>query len=285
MTTFIISSKPEALTAALAGSTHTATVEAEYGDVLVSGTVITMAHHGKHAGNPAPCSYANGCADGIEKVGLSHLDLDSLGGCAALLGRKPEANGFWALAAFVDVNGVHKIGKSGAMPEDIRRLNAYFAWAEANKVFAPRDGSATDVTKQVMAGIETVERILADNPELLRAGDEFAKKEESLNRTSFVEVKNGVIVRVCGGFSNHLYVTTDGAVGRAVVALRTDFHALTVSLADPIDGVNCRDIVQALWGSEAGGHVGIAGGPRNVFMGLDELLKLRDATVAALAGK
>lgn len=315
MVRFLISSAADKLFAALASFGRTATVEAEYGDAVVEGSILTLAHHGPRAGNPAPCiapipSVRYECACGgrelqcslcgsqsqtasgwyygppeVEAVGLSHLDLDTLGGCAAILGCKPEADGFWRLAAFVDVSGPHKLGQSGASAEDIRRLRAYHAWAEANKVFAPRDGGALDVTEQVLRSIEVVERVCADDAELLSAGDIFAKKEDELNKLSFVEAKGGVVVRVCGGFANHLYVTPAGEVGRAVVALRTDFHACTVSLADPISGVSCRDIVQGLWGSEAGGHPGIAGGPRNAVMGLDELLKLRDATVAALAGK
>ncbi|MBI5619880.1 hypothetical protein HY950_02875 [Candidatus Gottesmanbacteria bacterium] len=282
---FLVCSNPANLVAALEGK-RTATVEAEYGDVVVEGSVLTLAHHGSRSANPAPCLADNGVGgEGIEAVGLSHIDLDALGGCAAILGRKPEADGFWALAAFVDVNGPHKIGRSGASAEDIRRLEAYWAWSESRKVFPPRDGSSLDVTDKVMEGIEAVERIVADDEALLTAGDDFVKKGDELNKLSFIEAKGGVIVRVCGGFSNHLYVTPNGEVGCAVVALRTDFHACTVSLADPISGVSCRDIVQSLWGSEAGGHPGIAGGPRNALMGLDELLKLRDATVAAVAGK
>lgn len=292
MVRFLISSVADKLSAALASFGRTATVEAEYGDAVVEGSVLTLAHHGPRSANPAPCLAENGVAgEGVEAVGLSHLDLDSLGGCAAIIGRKPEAPGFWALAAFVDVNGVHKLAQSGADVVDIRFLNAYYAWAETHKVFAPRDGGILDVTDKVTEGIDVLQRILReDNPGLLTAGDNFIKKEDDLNRASFVEAKGGVIVRVSGGFTNHLYVTPDGKVCRAVTALRTDFHACTVSFADPIKGATCRDIVQTVWTDKddkgqflAGGHATIAGGPRGKFNGLDDLLRLRDATVAALA--
>lgn len=291
-TRFILSSNPENLRKAFADFIFTATVEAEYGDTLVEGSVLTLAHHGPRFGNPAPCLAENGVTENISAVGLSHMDLDSLGGCAAIIGRKPDASGFWRLAAFVDVNGPHKLSQSDASPEDIRRLNAYWAWSESRKVFPPRDGSSLDVTDKVMEGIEAIERIIADDEEMLKAGDAFKKADEDLNKSSFVEERDGVIVRVSGGFTNHLYVTPDGKVCKAVVALRTDFHACTVSFADPIEGATCRDIVQSVWTDRddkgqflAGGHATIAGGPRGKFNGLDDLLRLRDATNAAISGK
>lgn len=290
MTRFIMSSKPETLTESLRLHSRTATVEAEYGNALVEGSVLTLAHHGPRSGNPAPCLADNGVAEDIDAVGLSHIDLDSLGGCAAIIGRKPDANGFWQLAAFVDVNGPHKLSQSGASSEDTRRLYAYWAWSESRKVFPPRDGSSLDVTDKVMEGIEAVERIVADDEEMLKAGNAFKKAEEELNKSSFVEERNGVVVRVSGGFTNHLYVTPDGKVCRAVVALRTDFHACTVSFADPIEGATCRDIVQTVWTDKddkgqflAGGHATIAGGPRGKFNGLDDLLRLRNATITAIS--
>jgi hypothetical protein len=253
--------------------------------------VLTLAHHGPRSHNPAPCLAANGCAEAVEVVGLSHVDLDTLGGCLAVLGRKPETPGFWDLAAFVDVNGPHKLGEADASEEDILRLYAYWAWSQAHRVFPPRDGSVADATDQVMEAAEAVEAILADYEPLLADGSDFRLAEEELNKSSFVEEVDGVVVRVAGAFTNHLYTTPDGKIGRAVVSLRTDFHACTVSFAEAIEGVTCRDIVQSVWTDKdedgkflAGGHATIAGGPRGLFCGLEVLLRLRDATLEALAG-
>ncbi len=282
---FFLSSNPDRLAETLSAFNGTATVEAEYGDRVVEGSVLTLAHHGPRSGNPAPCLEPEHANDGrIEAVGLSHIDLDTLGGCAALMEQKPVAAGFWQLAAFVDVHGPHKLAQSGASAEDIRNLYAYWAWSETNKFLPQRDGSVSDVTEAVRDSIGVVYAILLGNRELHRSGEAFAAREAALNSASFVEESGGVIVRVSGGFTNHLYVSPDGTVARAVVALRTDFHSLTVSLADPISGVSCREIVQNLWGTEAGGHNGIAGGPRGAKMGLDELVQLRDAMRCALAG-
>jgi hypothetical protein len=285
MTKFLMSVAPDNLTSALSAYARTATVEAEYGDECVAGSVLTMAHHGARAGQMAPCAYPNGCAgdEGVEAVGLSHYDLDSLGGCLAILGLKPEVAGFWKLAEFVDINGAHKLGESGATPENIRRLHAFWAWSGANKVFAPRDGAVLDVTDKVATGVEVVARILADDEALLAAGDAFAATEAKLNKESFVEAEGGVVARVAPAFVNHLYTTPDGVVGMAVVTLNPLTGGVTVSFADAPKGASACAIVQALWGKEAGGHAGIAGSPRGQRMTLADFVGAVNTTRAALA--
>lgn len=278
---FIISNNPDNLAAALEGS-RSATVEAEYGDVVVEGSVLTMAHHGPRAGQPAPCSYANGCAPEAEVVGLSHFDLDTLGGCAAILGVKPENAAFWVAAEFVDLNGPHKLGEIDITPETSRALYAFWAWSQGYRVFPPRDGSVSDVTDQVLSAIEAIERILADDEELLAAGDEFRAKEDDLNKSSLLEVRGSVIVRSADGFTNHLYTTPDGTVAQAVVALNTKFKSVTVSFADTPEGISACEIVQSVWGELAGGHAGIAGSPRGEEMTADDLEKCVVATFDAL---
>jgi hypothetical protein len=278
---FLVASNPGNLQLAL-GSSASATVEAEYGDAVVEGSLLTMAHHGPRAGQPAPCSYPNGCGEGVEVVGLSHFDLDTLGGCAALLGRKPEAPGFWELAEFVDLNGPHKLGQSGASEENIRRLHAFWAWSRSVRVFAPRDGSVLDVTDKVAEGIAVVERVLADDPELLAAGDASRKAEAELNSLSFVELSGGVLVRVAGQFVNHLYASPTGEVAEAVVAYTTTTGAVTISFADSPKGKTARELVQSLWGELAGGHAGIAGSPRERRMSLEDLTAAAKATRESL---
>lgn len=278
---FIISSNPTTLSAAIAGHAS-ATVEAEYGETCVEGSVLTLAHHGPRAGNPAPCMASNGCAEGVEIVGLSHLDLDSLGGCAAILGRKPEAPSFWRLASFVDVNGVHKLGQAEASAEDIRRLHAYYAWSEDRKVYAPRDGSVLDVTKEVTESVETLEKILVGDEDLLVAGDKFKARGESLNASSFVEAEKGVIARVHEAFTNHLYASPEGEAYEAVVSYGTTHGSITVSFADTPKGKSAREIVQSLWGELAGGHAGIAGSPRGRRMSLADFVDAVEATRATL---
>lgn len=283
---FIISNNENNLAAALASFAKSATVEAEYGDAVVKGSVLTLAHHGPRSGNPAPCLAENGVTgEGVEAVGLSHLDLDSLGGCAAILGRKPEAQGFWTLAAFVDVNGPHKLGQASADPADIARLYAFWAWSQANRCMAPRDGSVADVTEQVMSAIVVIERICANDTDLFADGEQFRSAEEALNKRSFVEMSAGVAVRVAEVFVNHLYVTPEGATAKAVVAFNTLTGGITVSLADSIPGVSACANMQRLFGKEAGGHAGIAGSPRGARCGLADIHATAEAVRDTLFGK
>ncbi len=295
---FVVSSNPIALAAALAGKAS-ATVEAEYGEVCVPGTVLTMAHHGERAGQPAPCSYENGCLAGevVEVVGLSHFDLDTLGGCAAIIGRKPSADGFWRLAEFIDLNGAHKlargINETDASPEDVRVLHAFWAWSKSFRVFAPRDGSVADVTKQVLEGIHVLESILVDQDEvLLAAGDAFRAAEGELNRKSFLEADDGVVVRVGDQFTNHLYADPDGEAYKAVVSYNTATGAVTVSFAETPQGMSANSIVQKVFTDRddegkllAGGHAGIAGSPRNRRASLDEFARAVQVTRETIAGR
>lgn len=267
---FILSSNPQNLEVALNGSA-TATVEAEYGAVTVKGSVLTMAHHGVNAGNPAPCSYGNECGEGVEVVGLSHIDLDSLGGCAAILGAKPEAETFWKLAEFVDLNGAHKLqmgtDQIGATKQDVAMLYAFWAWSRGFRVSPNRDGSVSDVTDKVMEGCEILKKILSGDEQMIAAGVEFQKGEQKLNESSFVEGSCGVVIRVSPNFVNHLYADPHGKVHEVVVAFNTMNGSVTISFADaPTGDVNARTIVQKLWGDLAGGHAGIAGSPRDKRM-------------------
>ena len=280
---FIASADPKVLQAALDGRAS-ATVEAEYGDALVSGSVVTMAHHGPRAGQKAPCAYEADeipNRESIEVVGLSHVDLDSLGGCAAILGCKPENAAFWRLAEFVDLNGPHKLGQSGAAEPELRAIRSFWAWSQTNR--GPRITSEIiDVTEYVVGAINTLHKILGGDDLLLAGGDKFAANQRELNAGSWLETKDGVVVRVSGQFCNSLYDDPAGNVGKAVVAFNTLSGALTVSLADPIPGVSCVRLVQALFGELAGGHAGIAGSPRGQRMSLKDLQALAEATRTAL---
>jgi hypothetical protein len=290
---FLLSSSPQNLQAACPD----VTVEAEYGDVVVMGRLLTMAHHGPRAGQPAPCSYPNNCAPGAETVGLSHVDLDTVAGCLAALGRKPEAPSFWALAEFVDLNGAHKLAQAGASKDDLRRLHAYWAFSQKSRVFAPRDGSVADVTDAIRDHLEAVETLLGPETTyqaaLLAAGDKFAADESALDLVSFRKVSpcGSVMLRVSGPFVNHLYAIP-GDRGKTVKAIVThnpsteglSGGAITLSLADPIPGVSCGEILKGLFGPEAGGHAGIGGSPRGKPLPLSEAERVFDEVVRQIGG-
>lgn len=284
-TRILMANNAAALEAALDEFTSTVTVEAEYGESVVEGSILTLAHHGPRAGNPAPCLANNGVAGEVEVevIGLSHLDLDALGGVMAVLGRKPEADSFWALAAHVDIHGPHKIQEAEASDQNVTRLYAFWAWSQQHRLLSPKDGSVADVTSEVAEAMKIVGRILADDEELLAAGEQFRLTEESLNKRSFIQTEAGVTVRVADAFVNHLYSVPTSEVTKAVVAFNTITGGITISLADPIPGVSARKIVQDLWGPDAGGHDGIAGSPRGQRMTLADIAKAFEATGNAVA--
>lgn len=289
MSSIIVVHAPSAVLATSVSAT--VTVEAEYGSVVVEGAAYTAAHHqrqgpfaGRHIvaeGRPAPCN-----DDAIPTIAegtilVSHFDLDTLGGVLRAMGACPVAKSFWDLAEYVDVSGPHKLGLSGASAADVARLRAFWAWSQANRVQWPRD-AVTDITEYVHAAKTALEKILADDPAMLAAGREMAEKEAALNAASFVCLESGVISRRSDTFVNHLYVTPYNWDSDAVVSHNTKTGAITLSLAEPIEGVSCREIVQRLWGPEAGGHAGIAGSPRERVMTDDDFKTAREAMTAAV---
>lgn len=256
------------------------TVEAEYGDVVLEGRLYTAAHHqasgqyvGRHkaeGGRPAPCNDPNipELQDG--SVAVSHVDLDTVGGCMRALGYaywfEPEFASFWEAAEHVDVRGPHRLP---ADHPERRRLQAVWAYFGSARKQYPRD-QVVDITADIHAAAEAIGGILSGEEAYLRAGDEFAAAESALNRKSLRgsvgPVARAIVVRESDQFTNHLYNIEGGLVGVAVVAHNTKMGSITVSLADPIPGVSCRQVVQELWGPEAGGHDGIAGSPRGKMM-------------------
>lgn len=266
------------------------TIEAEYGSVVAEGSVYTAAHH--QAGMedlPAPCNDNNIPVLDEGTVLVSHLDLDTFGGCLRTLASSSDLfdgthQGFWNLAHFVDINGPHKLGQSGATDEDIVRLHAFWAWSRENVPRFGRD-SNTDITPYVSAAADTIRLIFADDVETLNYGRAMMAETKALNEATFQSLFSEVVVRVTDndkGFCNHLYNTTDGALHKAVAAYNTDAGTITISLADPIEGVSCRDIMQDLFGPEAGGHNGIAGTPREQHMTYQEFEKTAKTLSAAL---
>ncbi len=259
-----------------------ATVEAEYGSVTVKGSIKTFAHHGANKGQPCPCSYGNeeripsDAVDGDIIVGLSHVDLDALGGCLALMGCKPLAPDFWRAAEFADLNGPHKLGhgiEAGIVTlEAFDMLHAW--WACSGKIFPPRlpaeppadlSTLVVDATDFVLDAADTILRITRGDSELLERGRAWYREQRDLNMESFRWIgPDQVIRRSAPKFVNHLYTTPGGLVGLAVVAFNETEGSVTLSFADgPPEGcANARELVQRQWGPLAGGHDNIAGGPR-----------------------
>jgi len=267
------------------------TVEAEYGSYVMEGTLYTAAHHqkdgpyvGRHVpghettGRPSPCNdtgipvLTDKWPNARDVVAVSHLDLDTVGGCLRTMGYFAPLFGaahaeFWALAEYVDVNGPHRMDPNH--PE-AHNLLAFWAWMEACRPRMSRD-EVEEVTDFVMEAGQALLRILVQrHAGLIAAGQRFAARGRVLGSVSFVRhCRVGeylVVAREAAQFVNHCYRLDDGQVADVVVAFNTAQHSVTVSFESPIEGLSCRWLVQDLWGPEAGGHDGIAGSPRGQVM-------------------
>jgi hypothetical protein len=274
------------------------TIEAEYGDRVVEGSRLTLAHHGPRSGNECPCiarMIKGDLADEIVQdvhetriIGLSHTDLDSVGGILRVLEKHPDLKGwqlgedsFWKLAAFVDTNGAHKLAEYEVDDMAHQQLWAWWAWERENPCYPSRDGSVTDINDWVLKAVTTLAQIffVFGDPaatQRFNSGTKFREAEEKLSADSFVELtEEGICVRVAPTFVNHLYTTPAGAA-KAIVAYDTRKGMITVSRVDDSVKFNARELVQQLWGSEAGGHDGIAGSPRNQRMTVTDLAEARN---------
>lgn len=252
-----------------AGIRPTATVEAEYGSEVIYGDEVTLAHHTPQFQNhPAPCNTENvpKLEDGATIV-ISHIDLDTLGGIAALMGRKAENPEFWKVAEFIDLNGPHHLFE---VPESARdRYVAYEAYGATHRT--PRYTEPTDVTELVMEHLGIVDRAVRGEAELVEEGRTWERETtEKIEECLVFENEN---VRVFnspeGTFCAASYYSPNlGKIVPATVTFNGRFKSVTVAMADggkelgEKTGESARTLVQALWGNEAGGHAGIAGSPR-----------------------
>lgn len=254
-----------------------ATVEAEYGDECLEGTMVTLAHHGPRSNNPAPCNTPDVPElPPFDTVVVSHIDLDTLGGIYALQGRKPEDYRFWEAAEMIDVKGAHHIHE---LDKDIQdKLNAYYAYNDRQP--RQRYTEAIDVTKQIDDTYNVVNAIVDINdPEhdkLITAGKEWAQtREKEVEDQLVYENKDVRVFDTNGIFCAASYFSPNqNTICPATVTYNEKFKSITLAFEDGGKQLNAKEIVQELWGPEAGGREGIAGSPRNVEMTKNDLAKL-----------
>lgn len=254
-----------------------ATVEAEYGDECLEGTMVTLAHHGPRSNNPAPCNTPDVPElPPFATVVVSHIDLDTLGGIYALQGRKPEDYRFWEAAEMIDVKGAHHIHE---LDKDIQdKLNAYYAYNDGQPT--QRYTEAIDVTKQIDDTYNVVNAIVDINdPEhdkLITAGKEWAQtREKEVEDQLVYENKDVRVFDTNGIFCAASYFSPNqNTICPATVTYNEKFKSITLAFEDGGKQLNAKEIVQELWGPEAGGREGIAGSPRNVEMTKNDLAKL-----------
>lgn len=245
----------------------TATVEAEYGEKVIKGEQVTLAHHIKeYENNPAPCNTPNVpvLADDSTIV-VSHLDLDTLGGIAALMGRKKEDAEFWKTAEFIDLNGPHNLFQ---VEEETRKKYIAYQAYQANHR-NPRFTEITNVTDIVLEHLGIIDRVIDGDKILIQEGikwnEETKKKIEEclVFENDNVRVFNSPEGVFC---SASYYSEKQGKVIPSTVTRNGKFKSVTVAMADGGKKVSAKELVQELWGNEAGGHPGIAGSPRGQEM-------------------
>ena len=249
------------------GFTPEATVEAEYGDICIEGTKVTLAHHGSRSANPAPCNTKVEPLEG-GTILVSHLDLDTIGGIMALTGDKIADPAFWLAAEFIDVNGPHHVHEFSQEVQD--KLNAVWAWnAEQTR---ERLTEPTDVTTQVAENYKMLEAVLDEiHPQhdtMIQKGKEWEKSTTKEVESKLIgDYKHMRVFKTDGVFcSGAYYSPSKDKVIPATVVYNEKYNSITIAFEDGGKRISAKDIVQKLWGPEAGGREGIAGSPRGQNM-------------------
>lgn len=241
-----------------------ATIEAEYGDHCVQGSQLTLAHHGSRSYNPAPCiTEIEPLQSGTLLV--SHIDLDTIGGCLAIMGEKTKDDNFWEGAAFIDVNGAHHIH---SLDQDVqKKLNAYYNWNYQQE--RVRYSEITDVTKKIHETKEILDIILdskhPEHQEYIDNGVKWEKEVRDAVESKLYEDGKNIRSFVTDGVfcASSYYSPKDKEIKDATITLNEKFNAITVAFADGGEKHSAKEFVQELWGDKAGGRDGIAGSPRN----------------------
>ena len=258
-----------------------ATVEAEYGEMLVEGKSITLAHHGSRADQPAPClcPICNPLDSG--KILCSHFDLDTIGGVLEVMGIKPDEYEFWNGAAFIDVAGPHnfKLLRDTTVEDE---LNAWYAFNEQQKEKYPfKPGEPTLINEQLIDATVFLYDLFYDfkyREKYINAGRVWRREittavESRLEKeTAYVRMFKTDSVFCNGSY----YSPTMSTIIPAVVALNTKTNAVTLSFEDGGKIFSAEEIVKELWGNEAGGRAGIGGSPRGLVMTMEDATQLFD---------
>lgn len=262
-----------------------ATVEAEYGEHVITGSPrlekwATLAHHDSRSSNPAPCVWNSICEENVspmlpKTIIVSHLDLDTLGGIGLLLGYfNPEEQEFWNAAAYIDCKGPHHVLE---VPEKAQKqLRAFWAYNEYHRPPMFSRDSITDVTALVAEYFVLLDKIAHMDTEVISAGEVWeAKKKEQTEGSLVYESKN--IRGFCGPyFTASSYCGSDTMVRPCTISYSTKKSSVTLAFEDGGKKHNAAEIMREIFGAGAGGHAGIAGTPRGGVYNVFDLCKVID---------
>lgn len=248
-------------------------VEAEYGDKIIEAVGgVTLAHHGIRSDNPAPC-IAEVKPNNLPTV-ISHVDLDTIGGILAIWDEKPQDDAFWEAAAYIDLNGRHRINNIGE--RETSMLQAYWAWIQDNP--SPRHSEPTDVTETITKSAEVIKSIVAQDKIMLERGQEWAKQNHELTEKFLVKEDENMRVFISDGVfcSSNYWSPSMQQYSKSTIVLDQKNGSITFGLEDNGKTISARETVQAFWGPEAGGHPGIAGSPRGMKLTEEDLEQFTD---------
>lgn len=189
------------------------------------------------------------------------------------MGRKKEDAQFWKTAEFIDLNGPHNLFQ--VEEETRKKYIAYQAYQANHRT--PRFTEITDVTDIVLEHLGIIDRVIGGDKTLIQEGMEW--NEETKKKIEGCLVFENDNVRVFnspeGVFCSAAYYSEkQGKVIPSTVTRNGKFKSITVSMADGGKKVSAKELVQELWGDEAGGHPGIAGSPRGQEMTEEDMEQL-----------
>lgn len=256
-----------------------ATVEAEYGDVCVEGSWQTLAHHTEYYREyPAPCirKDVRPLVDGV--ILISHLDLDTLGGIMLLEGIDEMTDSFWESEALIDTRGV--LAEADLSDRDCFLMRAYWAW-ETNlpdqKYLANHQNLILDVTDSVELRISFIQMMLKpyytnEEQDLLNQYYESFQKDLDSFLSTCVYEDEQLRVFISQKNQHFLSHVRDNQLIETCITLNQQKGTLTLS--DISGHLDCKEIMQDVFGENAGGQFRVAGSPRDETMDIEDLNRL-----------
>lgn len=253
-----------------------ATIEAEYGSQVIQGE-ITLAHH-VQGWETAPSLSENNL---LEKAGIeidptmdyvlvSHIDLDTVTGIMALIGKYDVPQDVKEGINFVDCNGQHHLFSEKVSEGARRVILAYIGYSSINRAPFGQE----DVTEYVHALMESFNTEANYEAGLKLVSDRTKEAEESL-----VIGLNGIAVLEQAADSKVFGLNSEymlkGQEYNYIIVYSNKFKSVTVSSRlGAKDVLNMSLVMKDLFGPEAGGHAGIAGTPRGVEFTSQDAMKV-----------
>lgn len=251
------------------------TIECEFGDEIIEGRLLTLGHHVvEYMNKPSCCKQL---FELLEKnnwrlpenikqdkytIGINNPDLDTVLTIFLLenldwvknvmedITGRIYLRDFVTFADNMDNNGVHTIRYCASYDISAGMVVAYINWLL-------NQDSSIDYKEQIKNGLNFIYKMFNDN-EVVRQYllheknriDEIMKNHISDNRYGRL-FKSAV-------FCNAEYLGFD-----FIVNFNPIYKSVTLSFKDSGKRFNAKKIMQDIFGEKAGGHLGIAGTPKN----------------------